>query len=120
MLHLQRVQQFSVALLQPCPTLFYCPPCLPHHQLPVAGGAVDVPVLDPGGKGSMGRLSESLQASCSSTRWEVRDQLDNRYPLLLLFENSKQVRKILWLYLVHSKALNLSLLTFQALHISFI
>lgn len=85
MLYLQQVQQFSMALLQHCPTLFYCPPCLLHHQLPVAGGAVDVLVLEPRGKGPMRQLSESLQASCSSTRWEVRVQLDNRYPLLLLF-----------------------------------
>ena len=120
MLYLQQVQQFSVALLWHCPTLFYCPPCLPHHQLRVAGRAVEVPVLEPRDEASTGQLSESLQASCSSTRWEVRVQLDDRYPLLLLFENSKRVRKILWLYLVCSKALNLSLLAFQARHISLI
>lgn len=84
-LHLQQVQQFSVALLQHCLTLFSCPPHLPHHQLPVARGAVDVLVLDSRGEGPTGQLSESLQASCSSTGWEVRGKLDDRYPLLLLF-----------------------------------
>lgn len=41
-------------------------------------------------------------------------------PLLFSLENIKQIRKILWLYLVCSKALNLSLLTFQVFYISHI
>lgn len=62
MLHSPQVQQLSVVLLQHCPTSFYCPPCLPHHQLQGAGVAVDVPVPEPGSKGFMGELSESVQA----------------------------------------------------------
>lgn len=62
MLHSQQVQHFSMALLQHCPTSFYCPSCLPHHQLQGAGGTMDVSVPEPGGKGFMADPSESLQA----------------------------------------------------------
>lgn len=71
-------------LLYRCTTLFYCPPCLPHHQLLVSWGAVGVLVPEPGCR-AKGQPSEPLQVSCSFVRQEVRVQLDNRYPLLLLF-----------------------------------
>lgn len=63
MLDLQQVQQFPMVLLEHCPIPYFIALHLPHHQLLGAGGAVDLPVLEPGGKGSFLSLSKRAAAT---------------------------------------------------------